>query len=63
MLNPNYIAKVSNKKISIDEELDIIKCPKCKKILMEGKAYIIYTRCKHCGKWVFLKKAEIYGDN
>jgi len=54
-INPGYTAKVSSKKLDIDVG-PIIRCPRCKKPLMEGFILTIVMRCKHCGKWVFLKR-------
>jgi len=55
-VNPGYIAKTGARKPKVDAGPEI-RCPKCKKILMEGDVLKFLTRCKHCGKWVFLRKA------
>lgn len=55
MLNPEYVAKVSDKIIPCDAG-PLILCPKCKKPLMNATAEKLLVRCKHCRKWVFLQK-------
>jgi len=55
MINPGYQSKVSMKKFKVDAG-PVIYCPECKKPIMEGVVLVIFTRCKHCGKWIWLKK-------
>lgn len=35
------------------------RCPECKRVLIEGRADEIYTRCKHCGMWVHIRKNKL----
>lgn len=55
MVNPGFIAEVSETKIQ-KEAGQVIYCPKCKKPLMEANIESLNTRCKHCKKWIYLKK-------
>jgi DNA-directed RNA polymerase subunit RPC12/RpoP len=55
MVNPGYKAKISEEPFNCDAG-PMIKCPKCKKPLMEAIMDRLYMRCKHCGRWVFLQK-------
>jgi len=55
MLNKGFGSKVRDKEFKADAGPAIF-CPSCKKILLEGTVERIKTRCKHCGKWVYLFK-------
>jgi len=57
MLNPGYRAMVRVHKMAKDAGPEI-RCPSCKKVIMEAMADRIKTRCKHCGKWIFLEKVD-----
>jgi len=57
MLNPGYTATVRDQKFKADAG-PVIRCPKCKKPLMEGVVVKYLARCKHCGKWVYLTKVD-----
>lgn len=54
----NYIGTASRSRIDIDAGPEI-RCPKCKKILMEGTLDQIQIRCKHCRHWVYVCKKSI----
>jgi uncharacterized protein (DUF983 family) len=56
-LNPGFKGIVRRKDFSI-EAGQLFRCPKCKGILMEAVAEKIKTRCKHCGRWVYLEKVK-----
>lgn len=55
MLNPGYTAIVKDFEFVI-EAGQYIYCPSCKKPLMEAVVDKVKTRCKHCGKWVYLER-------
>lgn len=57
VINPGYTAKTSDKDFRSEiEPGPMIYCPKCKRKLMEAEVKQLYTRCKFCRKWVFMKK-------
>jgi len=55
MINPGYKSIWRNKELEIDAG-PLLRCPKCKGILMEADAKKLKTRCKHCGKWIYIEK-------
>jgi len=55
MINPGYKSRVSRVEMDVDAGR-VIRCPKCKGIVMEAVADRIKTRCKHCGWWFYLEK-------
>jgi len=56
-INPGYKSIWRNEEISV-ESGPFFKCPKCKGVLMEAEVARFKTRCKHCGKWVYVEKIE-----
>lgn len=55
MMNPGYISKFDKEEFDVDAG-PVIRCPKCGGILMEAIVDRVKTRCKHCGKWIYLEK-------
>jgi hypothetical protein len=58
LLNQGYTAIVKDEDFAI-EAGPYIYCPKCKKPLMEAVVDRFKTRCKHCGKWVYLERKKV----
>ena len=56
-INPGYTA-ITKDHSFLKKPGREFRCPKCKKILMEGTADEIYLRCKYCGKWVNIRKTN-----
>jgi hypothetical protein len=61
MLNKGFTSKVMNDR---DPEFEALAgrqllCPKCKKPLLNTDGKTIFTRCRSCKKWVFLKKVDL----
>ncbi|MBU2551935.1 MAG: hypothetical protein KKB20_26230 [Proteobacteria bacterium] len=54
-INPGYAARVRDEPFMAPPGPDI-RCPQCKKTLGQGRVVVFYTRCKHCRKWVLLKR-------
>jgi len=61
MLNREYTAIVKDEDFAI-EAGPYIYCPKCKKPLMEAVVDKFKTRCKHCGKWVYLERKKLTNE-
>lgn len=55
MLNKGYGSKVREKEFDVDAG-PLFLCPHCKKKLMEATLEKFKTRCKHCGKWIYIYK-------
>lgn len=55
MLNPGYRSMVQKEEMRVDSG-PAFRCPKCKKIIIEAVVERFKTRCKHCGKWIFIFK-------
>jgi len=60
VLNPGFTSRVSDRDLKLDAGATI-RCPECKKILMNADVVSLYMRCKHCGKWVYLEKIDSDG--
>lgn len=58
MINPGY-GHCIGKRVKAIESGPVIRCPKCKRPLMEAVAEKVKTRCKHCREWVYLYKTEV----
>ena len=56
MLNDGYGSRVRKREADLPKIGRKFRCPNCGKILMEAVAEKIKTRCKHCGKWVYIYK-------
>jgi len=56
-INPGYKSIWRHDEMKTDAG-PFFRCPKCKHILMEAKTSKVKTRCKHCGKWVYIEKIE-----
>lgn len=57
MLNPGYKTHVSDDDFRQQiEPGPVLFCPKCQKPIMEAVAERVYTRCKHCRRWVYMQK-------
>jgi phage terminase large subunit GpA-like protein len=52
-LNPGYTAQVRDRPF-LRNPGPTLHCPSCRKPLAQGHVLRLYTRCKHCGKWVQL---------
>ena len=55
MINPGYRSKVSRMPFNC-EAGPMMRCPDCKRPLMEAIVEKLYIRCKRCGVWVYLEK-------
>jgi DNA-directed RNA polymerase subunit RPC12/RpoP len=54
VLNPGYKTKVQKEKFYVNDPGQVIYCPNCKRIIGEAVIDRLYTRCKHCGWWVYV---------
>jgi DNA-directed RNA polymerase subunit RPC12/RpoP len=57
VINPGYTAIVKACDFDVDAG-PYIYCPKCKKPIMEAVVDKLKTRCKHCGKWIYLERKK-----
>jgi len=59
MTNPGYTSRCEEREFVVDAG-PVIRCPNpdCGGILMEAIVDKFKTRCKHCGKWIYLEKKK-----
>ena len=55
-VNPGYKGYAREDDFPVDAG-PVIRCPECKRIIMEARLDVVKIRCK-CGKWVYLKREE-----
>lgn len=61
-MNPGYISKVMGHEFYVDAG-PMIYCPNCKKPIMEAVVDKVYTRCKHCDRWIYLERKKQLTNN
>jgi len=56
-VNPGYLARTSAQDFRSEiSPGPTLRCPKCKKLIIEATIERLYKKCRGCGQWVYMEK-------